>query len=69
MYDAKKFFGFGNSSFIYPSGNIRERHGPHCKKRTDEKAVLCVGSWRVLPRESGLHKIWELPVCNETRKQ
>lgn len=53
MYDAKKFFGFGNSSFIYPSGNIRERHGPHCKKRTDEKAVLCVGSWRVLPRESG----------------
>lgn len=52
MYDAKKFFSFGNLSFIYPSGNIRERHGPHCKKRTYERGAVC---WKL---ESFAKRIW-----------
>lgn len=42
LYNAKKCFGFGNLSFIYPSGSTRE-HGPHGKRRTDEISVLCAG--------------------------
>jgi len=63
----RKFFGFGNFSFIYPCGDIRERHGPHCKQRTDEIAVLCAGSSRVCQENLGLCKIWELTVHDETR--
>lgn len=69
LHTPRKFFGFGNFSFIYPSGNIRERHGLHCKKRTDEINVLCAGGSRVCQENLGLHKIWELVVCGETRKQ
>lgn len=68
LWNAKIFFGFRNSFFMYPSGNIKERHSAHCKKRTDEVAVLCAG---IL---SFAKKIWayikfENYLCDETRKQ
>ena len=58
LNNAKKIFDFGNLSFIYSYGNIRERHGPHCKRRTDDIAVLCAGSLRVCQENLGLCKIY-----------
>lgn len=70
LHNAKKIFWLWKFLFHIPIWeHKRERHGPHCKKRTDEINVLCAGSSRVCQENPGLHKIWELTIHNETKKR